>query len=353
MKSEIAKRNVQHQPLFRSFAARVAARPFVPPPALRNAHAMTILGSKRPRQFSILAHTPERREFQTEPHTRVVAYCHWQPERQSRPTLLVIHGLEGSADATYVLGTASKAFAAGFNVLRYNVRNCGGTLHLTPTLYHSGLTTDLHHVTRELIERDGVSNLYLIGFSMGGNQSLKFAGELGEQAPPQLRGIVAISPPVDLEECSRAIMQRENFIYEIRFLLSLRRTMRAKNKHFPGLFDLTKFRDVRHLWDWDEAFQHHNGFAGAKGYYQHASSLSYLPHIRVPTAIITAQDDPFIPYISFRDERLIGNPFIHLVDPRHGGHVAFCGSRQPDEDRAWAENRAVEFCRLVQQGSLE
>jgi uncharacterized protein len=339
--------NSDYQRIYQTFAARVAARPFVPPPALRNAHAMTIFGSKRPRRFPVLNHAPERRAFKTEPHTTVVAYCHWQPERQTRPTVLVIHGLEGSADAAYVLGTASKAFAAGFNVLRFNVRNCGGTLHLTPTLYHSGLTTDLHHVTRELIEGDGLPQLFLIGFSMGGNQSLKFAGELGEDAPSQLRGIVAISPPIDLEQCSRAIMRRENLIYELRFLLSLRRTLRAKNKHFPDAFDLTRLRGVRHLWDWDEAFQHHNGFAGARGYYQHASSLPYLPHLRVPTAIITAQDDPFIPYVSFTDERLRDNPHIHLVSPRYGGHVAFCGQRQPDEDRAWAENRAVEFCQLL------
>lgn len=335
------------QSLFQTFAARIASRPFIAPRALRNAHTMTILGAKRPRRFALSAHPVERREFRTEAHTTVVAYCHWQAQRRAAPTLLVIHGLEGSAGASYVLGTADKAFAAGFNVLRFNVRNCGGTLHLTPTLYHSGLTTDLHFVTRELIEQDCLPELFLVGFSMGANQALKFAGEVGTAAPPQLRGLVAISPPIDLEQCSRAIMRPENFLYEWRFLLSLRRTMRAKNQHFPGMFDLEKWRQVRHLWDWDEAFQHHNGFDGALGYYQYASSLSYLPQIRVPTVIITAQDDPFIPYRSFQDARLTGNPHLQLVAPAQGGHVAFCGSAQPDEDRAWAENRAVEFCRLA------
>ncbi len=308
---------------------------------------MTIVGSQRPRRFAILAQPHERREFRTEPHTTIVAYCHWQPQRQTRPTVLVIHGLEGSAAASYVLGTASKAFAAGFNVLRCNVRNCGGTLHLTPTLYHSGLTVDLHHIARELIERDQLPELFLIGFSMGGNQSLKFAGELAEAAPPQLRGIVAISPPIDLEQCSLAIMRRENFIYEQRFIIKLRRTLREKVRHFPGIYDASHLKTIKHLWDWDEAYQHHNGFDGARGYYQHASSLPFLPQIRVPTAIITARDDSFIPFASFSDERLTSNPNIVLVSPQHGGHVAFCGRRQPDEDRAWAENRAVEFCQIV------
>jgi uncharacterized protein len=337
---------INQQALFQQFAARVAARPFVAPLPLRNAHAMTILGAKRPRRFALRTHTPERRAFQTEPHTTIVAFCHWQPRRLEAPTMLVIHGLEGSAEANYVLGVADKAFAAGFNVLRFNVRNCGGTMHLTPTLYHSGLTTDWHHVIRELIEQDGLPQVFLVGFSMGGNQSLKFAGELGAAAPPQLGGIVAISPPIDLEACSRAIRRHENLIYELRFLLSLRRTMREKARLFPDVYDLAPLKTIKHLWDWDEAYQHHNGFEGARGYYRYASALPHLPHIRVPTLIITAQDDPFIPFASFSDERLSTNSNIHLVGTAHGGHVAFCGHKQLDEDRAWAENRAVEFCRL-------
>lgn len=324
-------------------------RPFTPALALQNGHAMTILGSKRPRQFSISCHPSERREFQTEGHTRVVAYCHWQPDRLRSPTVLIIHGLEGSADASYVLGTASKAFAAGFNVVRYNVRGCGGTLYLSPALYHSGLTVDLHHVVRELIEHDRLPQVFLIGFSMGGNQALKFAGELGDKAPEELRGICAISPPIDLEACSRAIARRENWIYEIRFLLSLRRTMREKNKLFPGQYDLSRLNGVKHLWDWDDAMQPYNGFRDAMDYYANASSLPFIPHIRVPAMIIQAIDDPFIPFDSFADSRLAANPSVLLLSTRHGGHVAFCGQRQSDEDRAWAENRAVEFCHLLRR----
>ena len=334
-------------PLLQRFAERIAARPFVAPPLLRNAHAMTIWGSKRPRKFALSQALCERREFKTEAHTTIVAFCHWQPVRQSCATIIVVHGLEGSAEAHYVMGVADKAWRAGFNVMRVNVRNCGGTMRLTPTLYHSGLTADWHALTRELSERDGLPALFFVGFSMGGNQSLKFAGELGDDAPPQLRGIVAISPPVSLEACSRAIMRAENFIYEWRFILSLRRTMRAKAQHFPGVYDLSQFRRIRHLWDWDEAYQHHNGFAGAQGYYDNASSLPFIPQIRVPTAIITAEDDPFIPYESFSDHRITNNPNVLLIPTKHGGHVAFCGSLQPDEDRGWAEARAVEFCQMV------
>lgn len=314
---------------------------------LGNRHLMTIIGTKRRRRFSILERAAERREFRTEPDTQVVAYCHWQPDRLNRPTVLIVHGLEGSADANYVLGTASKAFDAGFNVLRYNVRGCGGTLHLSPRLYHSGLTVDLHFVVRELIERDRLPELFLIGFSMGGNQSLKFAGELGDDAPEQLRGVCAISPPIDLESCSRSIARPENFIYEIRFLLSLNRTLREKNRHFPGAYDLSKLEGVRHLWDWDDAIQPYNGFRDAVDYYNQASSLNFISKIRVPTLLIHSEDDPFIPSEPFSDSGIATNPLVHLLLTRRGGHVAFCGQRQPDEDRDWAENRAVEFCRLI------
>src|SRR5215510_15511529 len=293
-------------------------RPFIAPWLLRNGHAMTIIGTQRPRRFSILGRPCERREFQTELGVRVVAYCHWQAARSRRPTALIIHGLEGSSEGSYALGVAGKAFDAGFNVLRYNVRGCGGTAGLSPTLYHSGLTVDLRHVTRELIERDRLPELFLIGFSMGGNQALKFAGELGAGAPEELKGVCAISPPICLESCSRSIGRRENWIYEFRFLRSLRKTMIEKDHLFPGVYDLGRMSGVRSLWEWDEVFQHHNGFDGAQDYYSKASSLPFIERISVPTLIIHAKDDPFIPFGPFTCNQIAENPSVLLISPDHG-----------------------------------
>lgn len=334
-------------PFLDAFQRRLDERPFIAPRLLRNRHLMTIVGTKRPRRFPFLSQSFERREFATEPGIRVVAYCHWQRERLERPTILIIHGLEGSAEGSYVLGTSEKALAAGFNVLRYNVRGCGGTSHLSPKLYHSGLTSDLHFVLRELIEKDGLPELYVIGYSMGGNQSLKFAGELGDAAPAELRGVCAISPPIDLESCARSIRERENWIYESRFLISLRKTLIEKDRLFPGIYDKRRLKEVRHLWDWDEIYQRYNDFDGALDYYRRASSIGFLSQIRIPTLILHAKDDPFIPYEPFRDPRLTENPYVLLVGSQYGGHVAFCNTLSPYEDRSWAENRAVDFCRLA------
>jgi len=294
----------------------------------------------------------EAREFATEPGVRVVAYGHWQPQRQTHPTVMLIHGLEGSANSRYMLGTAEKAFRAGFNVLRLNVRNCGGTERLTPTLYHAGLTDDLHHITSELIERDRLPEIFLIGFSMGGNQALKFAGELARSAPPQLRGICAVSPPIDLKVCSQAMERWENRVYEVYFLRSLKATLRRKQQLFAHLYRVDHLDQVRRILDFNNLIAPFNGFRDALDYYHRASALPYLSRIRVPTLILHAQDDPFIPFAPFMDPVIAANPYLLLIAPEHGGHVVFWGRGQGHEDPFWAENRAVEFSALLSSAPL-
>ena len=334
----------------RAVASRLAARHFEPPLPLRGGHAMTIFSSLWPRRFELLDWPSEAREFATEPDVHVIAHCHWQASKQTSPSVIIIHGLEGSAQAHYVLGTAEKAFRAGFNVLRLNVRSCGGTEHLTPTLYHSGLTIDLHHITRELIERDGLPELFIIGFSLGGNQALKFAGELENNVPPQLRGVCAISTPIDLGLCSKAIGRWKNWLYEAAFLRSLRASLRRKQQLFPELYRLEPLDGVRRLWDFDDVITAPCfGFRDALDYYTQSSSLQFIPRIRLPALIIQAQDDPFLPFAPFRDPAFAANPNLLLIAPRYGGHAGFYGRRERGEDRYWAENRAIEFCALLRR----
>lgn len=133
-----------------------------------------------------------------------------------------------------MLATARKAFAAGFNVVRMNLRNCGGTEHLTPTIYHGGLTDDLRVVTEELIKQDGLTSLFLVGFSLGGNMVLKLAGEYGSEIPEEVRAVCAVSPSVDLGASADLIVQRSNWLYHHDFLRRLKNRIRRKKNSFPS-----------------------------------------------------------------------------------------------------------------------
>src|ERR1700733_13000299 len=158
---------------------------FVPQKLLHNAHLMTLAGALIPRSTPRLP-APQERLFTVEEGTQILAKCNWQPRPTESPTLVMVHGLEGSSESPYLRTLAEKAYLAGFNVLRVNQRNCGGTEHLTPTLYNSGLSNDFRAILDTLIKKDGLPQIFFAGYSMGGNLVLKMAGELGPQAPVEL-----------------------------------------------------------------------------------------------------------------------------------------------------------------------
>jgi len=319
---------------------------FQPHPLLRNPHLMTLAAAFWPRRFPRLG-PPTERLFEVEPGTRILAKCHWQAEPRRHPTIVLVHGLEGSSESLYMLGIAEKAFAAGFNALRLNQRNCGGTERLTPTLYNSGLSGDPRAVLAELTDpsgRDALPEVFFAGYSMGGNLVLKMAGELADRAPAQLRGVCGVNPGIDLAACADAIALPQNFLYEWNFLHGLKRRMRSKARLFPGRYSLDGLGRVRTLREFDDAFTAPSfGYRDADDYYHKASALRVVAAIRVPTLILTAQDDPFVPFGVFRDPGVAGNPQITLVAPPRGGHCAFI-SRNAGDERFWAEARVVGFC---------
>jgi predicted alpha/beta-fold hydrolase len=324
---------------------------FEPHPLLRGPHAQTMASTYWPRRFPRLP-ASTRREFETEPGTKILGECHWQPAPRHSPTLVLVHGLEGSSQSGYMQGLAERAFAAGWNAVRLNQRNCGGTERLTPTLYHSGLSVDYRAVLHELIERDSLPEILFAGYSMGGNLVMKMAGELAGTAPRQLLGIATVSPSMDLAVCADAIALPGNFLYELHFVTSLKARMRRKAELFPGRFNLDPMERVRTIRDFDDIVTAtYCGFQGASDYYERSSALRVAANISVPTLILTAQRDPFIPFASFSDPSLRGNKRIELVAPEQGGHCAFI-SRQNGNARFWAEARVMEFFKgLVAQAS--
>jgi|ERR1041384_537487 predicted alpha/beta-fold hydrolase len=335
----------------REIAYTLKQKPFRPHPLFANGHAQTLAAFAWPRRRSLsTARQDEARTFEVEPGVRVLVHCRWQRERRAQPALLVVHGLEGSSESKHVLGTAEKAYRAGFNALRLNLRTCGDTQHLTPTLYHSGMTHDLLAVIRELIARDGLTEIFLGGYSLGGNMSLKLAGDEGAGLPREVRAVFAVSPPIDLAACAEAIRWRSNWLYQYDFMRRLRRRLRIANKLYPDRYDLRDLHKVRTIREFDARFTAPvGGFRDVDDYYARASALPRIPDISRPALIIHAQDDPFIPFASFRDPRLTTNPFVVLLTPQYGGHVGFVAAKSTQEDRFWAENRVVEFCRMVKE----
>lgn len=304
---------------------------------------MTLFGWGNPRYFPRLPAATVR-YFDVAPDTRVLAHCHWQARPWEHSTIIALHGLNGSSAAHYMLGVASKAFARGMNVLRLNQRNCGGTEHLSPGLFHSGLTADVRRVLEELTEVDGLPAIAIAGYSLGGNLALKLAGEVGDDPPASLWAVAAVSPILEIGECVRALERPSNVFYEWNFVRDLKKRMRRKDKFRPGLFDLSRLRAIRTIREFDEAYTApHFGFRNAEDYYFRASAMRVVDRIRVPALIISAEDDPFVPPDPFRDPKVTSNPHITLRVCAHGGHCGFVGPGSAEDDGYWAERKIVDF----------
>jgi hypothetical protein len=317
--------------------------PFVPARWLANGHAMTVVAWARTRSFPALP-PAERRLFQVTPDSRVLAHCYWQADRAAHPVLLALHGLEGSHEAHYMRGLADKAWRRGWSAVLLNQRNCGGTEHLSPGLYHSGLTDDPRAVLREIAAVDGITRVGVVGYSLGGNLTVKLAGELDVHPDLAVRACAAVSPTIDLERCVRAIERRANIPYQFNFVRNLRARMRRKDAAWPRAFDVASLGRIWTIRAFDEAYTApHHGFGGASDYYHRASALRVAGRIAVPTLVLAAADDPFVPVEQFDDPALRQNPHITVHVEPHGGHCGFIAAPDERSDGYWAEETAVAF----------
>ena len=314
---------------------------FRPRRFLRGGHVQTLASFFLPRRFSLAE--PEDRLIEVEPGVPVLCRCHWQPERRSALTIIVVHGLEGSSESQYMLGVAEKGIAAGMNVVRMNQRTCGGTDRLAATLYHSGRSGDVMAVVANLIERDGIQRLALCGFSMGGNIVLKTAGEWGNSGPQEFKAVAAVCPAVDLAASADALHLPANRLYEQYFLWKLKARMRAKAKCFEGKYDLSRLRGLKSLRDFDDKVTaYYCGFAGASDYYARAAAANVVDRIAVPAYILYAKNDPFIRILPETRRKIEANTNITFVESQDGGHCSYVGERD-GYDGHFAERAVVEF----------
>jgi uncharacterized protein len=310
--------------------------PFVP--FFRNPHLLTIAGNYWSRELDEQRFAVKTTLYDTEPGVQVLVHSQ-APPGDPVAQLILVHGLEGSSAAGYARSLTQAALEAGCAVHRFNMRSCGGTEHLSGrTLYHSGQTSDLLAVIRQL---PSVAPIFLAGFSLGGNVVLKLAGELGASAQDLIAGVMAISTPIDLAACVRHLDRRSNLIYARRFVSRLKERIRAKERLTPGLFDLSSLDLVRNIYDFDDRFTAQAfGFGSADNYYATQSSNQFLDRICVPTLLVQAKDDPLIPFAVYDHPAFSTNRHLRLLAVEHGGHVGFISKTRP---RFWLDQVLVNW----------
>ncbi len=326
-----------------------AVPPFRHPPGLGNAHVQTfalLLPRSRgaTRRYETL-------DVDVGLGAQVRLWCHWQPD-PGAPTVVLLHGLTGSAASSYVVGLARKAFERGFHVVRYNARGSGDTEHLARPMTHYGLTADVAAVLERLRQEGRGERLHLIGYSMGGNLALKLAGEWGGDAPVPLTSIVAVSPAIAVRACALAIDARpEVRVYRDKFLRQLRRNLRRHVAHFDlgSTIDVDAALATRTIRGYDEAYTTPAwGFADVDDYWERASALPLLRRVAVPTLVLAARDDLLVPFDSLEPLWKGVSAAIRFVGTERGGHCAFVGRSDVDTDWFWAENRALEFVEAME-----
>jgi len=332
---------------------------FEPHALLRGGHVQTVAGNYWRRPEFLLPFESQSVEVDPVDNSRVLCHCHWQPEtvRPDRLTILLVHGLEGSSNSRYIQGITMRAWQAGCNVIRMNMRNCGGTDSWTPTLYHSGLSADVRAVLQFFVSLHGLRRVTMAGYSMGGNLVLKLAGELASQSPPWLLAAVGVSPATDLAASADALHEPANRMYEWHFLRNLMKRFRHKAHLFPAIYSTRNMGPVRSVREFDDKITaRYSGFSGADDYYFRASSARVVERISIPTLVLHALDDPFIRMMSETQEALNRNPSVTLVETAKGGHCAFLAkktirneapSREHvpifENSRHWAEETLVRF----------
>jgi len=302
-------------------------------PLFKNPHILTILANFWPREYEFSRFPIEDRLVRTDADTQVLVQTQ-RPSVAPVGHVVLLHGLEGSGEAGYIRSMAWDALNAGFIAHRFHMRTCGGTADLCKTLYHAGLTSDLlAFLNGMLSDRTGLP-VFLIGFSLGGNVALKLAGELG--STQLIQGVCSISTPIDLAAGVRRIGRLDNRLYERRFLKRMRQRLFA-----TGRYTRDQLASARSLYEIDDKITAPSfGFQGADHYYATQSAQGYLGRIRVPTLLIQAKDDTFIPFEMFRHPTIDSNPFLRLIATEHGGHLGFLARRGA---RFWLDEVAIEF----------
>lgn len=257
----------------------------------------------------------------------------------SKKLIILSHGLEGNSSRGYILGMVNAFTLKGYDCLAWNYRGCSEEMNWNLKFYHSGATDDLDEVINHAIKKNGYTEIVLIGFSLGGNLTLKYLGE--RKVVGLIRKAVVFSVPCHLHSSCLQLSTVANRIYSNRFLKSLKNKIRAKAQKFAQL-DVSKLETVGSLIEFDNNFTAPlHGFANAIDYYQKSSSLQFLKSIETPTLLVNAANDPFLSRECFPVDLLRGHKYVKIEIPEKGGHVGFTSFNR--NGLYWSELRALDF----------
>ncbi|MDN5210662.1 alpha/beta fold hydrolase [Fulvivirgaceae bacterium BMA12] len=253
---------------------------------------------------------------------------------------IISHGLEGSSERHYVKGMAKTYHQNGWDVLAWNCRTCSGEINRTARFYHHGATDDLKAVIDHAVLPDNYQNVVLVGCSMGGSLILKYLGE-NQVLPKALLCATVFSVPCNLKSSAMALEKAENRFYKRRFLKKLEKKVKAKAEIMPGVVKYDGFDDIKNFTDFDNKYTAPlHGFLDAEDFYKNASAENYLSKINLPTLLVNAKNDPFLPAACYPVEIARNHDSIYLEMPEHGGHVGFS---LRGEEFNWAEKRSWSF----------
>ena len=304
------------------------------PLLLRNGHLATIYPALTRKTKPLIPY--ERERFETSDNDFLDV--DWLKSGNEK-VVIISHGLEGNSDRPYVLGMANAFFAHGYDVLAWNYRGCSEEINHQKTMYHSGATDDLDFIVSLAERRYG--NVILIGFSLGGNLTLKYLGE--RKSRKSIKKAVTFSVPLDLHQGALNLKNAKNFVYERRFLRSLESKLIKKHEQYPEEIALERFSEVKHIIDFDDIFTGPiHGFENAEDYYKKCSSKFFLDGIEVPTLVVNAKNDPLLPPACLDSSLFKNNRQLTFLSPSHGGHCGFAAFNV--EKRYWSEEIALRFC---------
>lgn len=314
----------------------IASSSYTPPAIFRNTHLHTMY----PALFRRVDGVKFMRERIDTPDGDFID-LDWS-RMGSEKLILAIHGLEGSSRSRYIPGIIKAFQRRGWDGVAYNLRGCSGEPNRTLRFYHSGDTADLDIVVRHILKNNHYTQLAIVGYSLGGNITLKYMGERGRSVPKELTHAAAVSAPCDLQSSSWKLAEPSNFLYMKNFLRHFRRKIRLKMQQFPNQISDEGFHNIKNFKDYDDRYTAPlHGFASAEDYWAKCSAKPLLPEIYIPTLLLSARDDPFLPDGCYPVSEARENPHFFFETPSLGGHVGFVARNIHQE--YWHESRITAF----------